>query len=114
MKSMKPIAFLSIALLLPCLLAKEPIPTPATDSIVGPIEPYLFKKILNGRDLDGSISQHWKDPALQGILKQHEIELFGGPMLGDVTSTSVKFWLRATRPSKVTVKVIEVSKKKPK
>ncbi|MGE4550509.1 MAG: hypothetical protein AAEJ57_03895, partial [Opitutales bacterium] len=110
---MNPIALLAFAILLPCLLAKDPIPTPATDPIVGPIEPYFFKNILQGRDLDGSISQHWKDPALQAILKQHEIELFGGPMLGDVTSTSAKFWLRATRPSEVTVKVTKVSQNKP-
>ena len=87
------------------LLAKAPIPTPSTDPIVGPIEPYFFEKILNGKDLDGSISQHWRDPRLQAILKKHEIDLFGGPMLGDVTATTAKFWLRAVRPGKLSVKV---------
>ena len=81
--------------------------------MVGPMEPYFFKKILNGRDLDGSIAQHWKDPELQAILKKHEIDLFGGPMLGDVTATTAKFWLRATRPGKLIVKVNESASGKP-
>ncbi|MFP6899768.1 MAG: alkaline phosphatase D family protein, partial [Opitutales bacterium] len=91
------------------VFAKDPIFTPATDPVVGPIEPYFFQKILKGSDRDGSIAQHWKDPELQAILKQHDIELFGGPMLGDVTANTAKFWLRATRPCEITVTVKEIS-----
>jgi len=96
-----------------CLFGKDPIPTPATDPVVGSIEPYFFNKILRDRDLDGSIAQHWKDPELQAILKKNGIELFGGPMLGDVTASSAKFWLRATRPSEIAVTVTGTTDKEP-
>ncbi len=109
MRPVNPIVLLSLFLLVPCLWSKAPIPTPASDPIVGPIEPYFFKKILNGRDLDGGIARHWKDPELRAILKKHQIDLFGGPMLGDVTDTAAKFWLRATQPCELSVKVKERS-----
>ena len=110
---MKPAFFLSCIFLAPCIFAKDPIHTPVGDSVVASIEPYFFKKVLNGRDLDGSIAQHWKDTELQALIKQRDIELFGGPMLGDVTASSAKFWLRATRPGELTVTVKESSVGKP-
>ena len=91
------------------ILAKNPIPTPANDPFIGPLEPYLFEKILKGKDLDGSIAKHWSDPALRAIVKKHGIELFGGPMLGNVTPTSATFWLRATRPSAISLTVTEAT-----
>ena len=105
---------LSYALLpLHSITAKEPIPTPADDPIVGSIEPYLFRQILKNKNLEDSIANHWRDPALQELVKKHGIQLFGGPMLGDVTSTSAKFWLRATRPCRITLEITEANSANP-
>ena len=95
------------------LTAKEPIPTPADDPIVGSIEPYLFRQILKNKDLEDSIANHWRDPALQELVKKNGIQLFGGPMLGDVTSTSAKFWLRATHPCRITLEITEANSTNP-
>ncbi len=98
------------ALLIASLLhAKEPIPTPSGDSYIGPLEPYLFEKILKGKDLDGSIAKHWSDPELRAIVEKHGIELFGGPMLGNLTPTSATFCLRATHPCEISVTVTEAT-----
>ena len=98
------------ALLIASLLhAKEPIPTPSGDSYIGPLEPYLFEKILKGQDLDDSIAKHWSEPELRAIVEKNGIELFGGPMLGNVTPTSATFWLRATRPCEISVTVAEAT-----
>lgn len=105
---------LSYALLpLNFITAKEPIPTPANDPIVGSIEPYLFRQILKNQNLEDSIANHWRDPGLQELVKKHGIQLFGGPMLGDVTSTSAKFWLRATSPCSITLKITEPNPENP-
>ncbi|MFP6887782.1 MAG: hypothetical protein VB997_09475, partial [Opitutales bacterium] len=107
---MKDSFFLLPALLIASLLhAKKPIPTPTNDPYIGPLEPYLFKKILKGKDLDGSIAKHWSDPELRAIVEKHGIELFGGPMLGNVTPTSATFWLRATHPCEISVTVTEAT-----
>ena len=95
------------------LTAKEPIPTPADDPIVGSIEPYLFRQILENENLEDSIANHWRDPALQALVKKHGIQLFGGPMLGDVTSTSAKFWLRTTHPCRITLEITEANSANP-
>ncbi|MBC8348460.1 MAG: alkaline phosphatase D family protein [Verrucomicrobia bacterium] len=95
------------------LTAKEPIPTPADDPIVGSIEPYLFRQILENENLEDSIANHWRDPALQALVEKHGIQLFGGPMLGDVTSTSAKFWLRTTHPCRITLEITEANSANP-
>ncbi len=93
------------------LLAKPPIPTPPDDSVVGAIEPYLFKKILNSKNPEDSIANHWNEKELRAIVEKNDVKLFGGPILGRVTSTSATFWLRATRPSRIeaVVSAIEAS-----
>ncbi len=102
--------FLSYTLLsLHSLTGKAPIPTPPTDPIVGPIEPYLFRQILENKNLEDGIANHWRDPSLQKLIQENGIQLFGGPMLGDVTSTSAKFWLRATHPCRITLGITEAN-----
>jgi alkaline phosphatase D len=92
---------------LPWLFSKHPIPTPMEDPVVGPIEPFLFERILKSPDLEDSIANHWKDPELKKIIQKHGIKLFGGPMLGNVTSTSATFWLRSTKPCKIKLSIKE-------
>jgi alkaline phosphatase D len=102
--------FLSYTLLsLHSLTGKHPIPTPPTDPIVGPIEPYLFRQILKNKNLDDGIANHWRDPALQKLIQENGIQLFGGPILGDVTSTTAKFWLRATQPCAISLEITETN-----
>ena len=94
-------------ILIPGLFSKGPIPTPKEDPVVGPIEPFFFERILKSADLEDSIANHWNDPELRKIVQTHGIKLFGGPMLGKVTSSSATFWLRATKPGKIKLSIKE-------
>ena len=77
--------------------------------MLGEIEPWLFKKILNGKDVEGSLAKTYKDPDFQKLIKKHKLRLFGGPMLSSVTDKSVVVWLRTPQPAdlKLTVKASE-------
>ena len=84
--------------------AKEMILTPADDPIVGELEPVLIK-LLDGSEPDLAYRDIYQDRALQGLIAKHDLKLFSGPMLGCVTPTSARFWLRASEPAKVRVVV---------
>lgn len=96
---------LSILLLPLPLLAKPPIPTPADTPVLGEVEPWLFKNIMDGEDKDGSLAKVYKEPSFQALVKKHELRLFGGPMLSDVGEDSVVVWLRTPSPQNIRVEV---------
>ena len=93
------------------LFAKPPIPTPPEVPVLGEIEPWLFKKILNGKDVEGSLAKTYKDPDFQKLIKKHSLRLFGGPMLSSVTDKSVVVWLRTPQPETLKLTVKDASAK---
>jgi len=87
------------------LLAKPMIPTPADMSVLGELEPVLAK--LLGKDTpdpDASLATVCDNAELKAQIAKHKIKLFGGPMLGCVTDTSAKIWVRT--PAEASVEVI--------
>ncbi|QDU93447.1 alkaline phosphatase D family protein [Lignipirellula cremea] len=84
--------------------AKEIIPTPADTPVLGELEPVLIKAIL-GDDPEASLAAVAQQPELAALLKKHHLELFSGPMLGCVTDTSARFWVRTIRPAKIQIEL---------
>ena len=86
--------------------AKEMIPTPATEPVLGELEPVLVDALLEGNDdHDASLATVGEQPALRGLVEKHNLRLFGGPMLGCVTDHSARFWVRTAREADVQVLV---------
>ncbi|QDT10381.1 alkaline phosphatase D family protein [Planctomycetes bacterium K23_9] len=84
------------------LVAKPPLTDGETDPVMLDLDPYLIKamrgsavKILPGRfGSEGSLVDLVKEPAFKKLVAKHELKLFNGPMLGAVTPTSVRIWVR--------------------
>lgn len=93
-----------IAMIPTWVAAKDMILTPADDLIVGELEPVLIK-LLDGNRPDLAFRDIYQDPALRRLIAKHDLKLFSGPMLGCVTPSSARFWLRASEPARVQVVV---------
>ncbi len=91
--------------------AKEIIPTPASTPVLGELEPVLIRAMLGSKDRpadrDGSFAAVRTQDALQAQLKKHNLQLFGGPMLGCVHPDSIKVWLRTVKPAAVQIVVTQ-------
>ncbi|NQZ60423.1 MAG: fibronectin type III domain-containing protein, partial [Lentisphaeraceae bacterium] len=86
------------------LQAKEPVTKGETDPVMLELDPYMIQALrsnkLNGRwGKKGSIVQLMQEAEFQQMVKKHQLELFNGPMLGHITSTSVKVWIRSAGPA---------------
>ena len=93
--------------------AKEPITEGETDPVMMDLDPYLIDA-LYGRDAkgqtgrfgaEGGMADLLAESAFQELVAKHDIKLFSGPMLGDVKTTSAKFWVRTAGSSSVQIKV---------
>ena len=84
--------------------AKPMIPTPADTPVLGELEPVLAKLLGKGADADASLATVCDSAELKAQIAKHKIKLFGGPMLGCVTDTSAKFWVRT--PGEASIEVI--------
>ncbi|MDP6545455.1 MAG: alkaline phosphatase D family protein [Phycisphaerae bacterium] len=85
--------------------AKPMIPTPADTPVLGELEPVLVKLLGKDADPDASLATVCDDAKLKAQIAKHKIKLFGGPMLGCVTDTSAKIWVRTPKPASVQVVV---------
>ena len=54
---------------------------------------------------DRSFADVGRDAAVQAFCKHHDVSHLGGPMLGCISETSVKVWIRTTQPAEVKVKI---------
>jgi len=88
--------------------AKPMIPTPADTPVLGELEPVLVKLLGKGADADASLGSVCDNAKLKAQIAKHKIKLFGGPMLGCVTDTSAKIWVRTPAEASVEVVVIEM------
>jgi len=64
----------------------------------------LIDSVLSA-DGKASYADVCRAEAVQAFCKEHSVLHLGGPMLGCITETSVKLWLRTVRPAKVEVRV---------
>jgi len=87
-----------------CVWAKKMIPTPPETPVLGELEPVLVKILGKDADPDASLATVCGRPELKAQIAKHKITLFSGPMLGCVTDTSAKFWVRT--PAEANVQVL--------
>jgi alkaline phosphatase D len=85
------------------LIAKPMIPTPADTPVLGELEPVLVKLLGKDANPDASLATVCDNAELKAQIAKHKIKLFGGPMLGCVTDTSAKVWVRTPAPASVKV-----------
>lgn len=94
-------------------LAKEPITEGETDPVMKDLDPYLInalygtdKKGHTGRlGEEGNLADLLKEPEFAQLVKKHDLQLFNGPMVGDVRSDSAKIWVRTAGPAKVQIQI---------
>lgn len=93
--------------------AKEPVTEGEQDPVMLDLDPYLINA-LYGTDrkgetgrlgAEGGMADLLEEPEFVRLIEKHDLKLFSGPMLGDVTSTSAKFWVRTAGPTTVQIKV---------
>jgi alkaline phosphatase D len=58
-------------------------------------------------DRHATYSEVSRDEAVQQFCEEHGVMHLGGPMLGCITESSAKVWVRTVRPSKVEVRVTD-------
>jgi alkaline phosphatase D len=59
-----------------------------------------WKDIPPGRfSSEGGIVELMEEPAFEALVDKHDLKLFNGPMLGVVTPTSARIWIRTAGPA---------------
>jgi len=66
---------------------------------------YTLINYVLSRDQNATFAQISRYKKVQGFCKDHNILHLGGPMLGCVTETSAKVWVRTVHPANVEVRV---------
>jgi alkaline phosphatase D len=87
------------------VLAKPPIMTPPDTPVLGEVDSYIINTIYNSKEPEASLASVQDDEKFASLIDKHDLRLFGGPMLGCVTPTSAKVWVRTSRPARVQVVV---------
>lgn len=85
--------------------AKPPIVTPPETPVMGELDPYLLETLYKMADNDTGLTAVVDDQRFKTLIEKHDLKLFGGPMLGCVTDTSARFWVRTPGPAAVQVVV---------
>ena len=114
---MKPLFFAISAALLVGASAKPPITEGEKSPVMLDLDPYLISALYGSGDdgkggrfgSEGGLPDLMKEEAFRELIKKHDLKLFNGPLLGDVTPASVKFWLRTAGPAKVQIKVGDIT-----
>jgi len=87
------------------VIAKPMIPTPPETPVLGELEPVLARLLGKGADPDASLATVCDNAELKAQIAKHKIKLFGGPMVGCVTDTSAKFWVRTPKEANVEISI---------
>jgi len=86
--------------------AKPPVTEGEDVAHLKDLSPYLIDKLHEARGWPGpKLADLVDDPRYQKLIDKHELKLFGGPMLGQMTGTSVTIWLRTAKPAEVRIDV---------
>lgn len=83
--------------------AKAPLPMPADGSSLAELDNYLLETLYKTEDNDTGLVSIVDESAFKEIVAKNNLALFGGPMLGDVTDTSARIWIRTPAAAKVQV-----------
>ena len=104
MKTRLPIAAGALALIVAAAsVAKDMIPTPPDDLPVGALEPFLDAKFKELDDPDAKMADFADDPKFKALVEEHDLHLFGGPMLGQLAHDSVAIWVRTAKEAEVEI-----------
>lgn len=100
-------------------MAKTPITEGESDPVMKEIDPFMIDA-LYGKDekgqtgrfgAEGGLADLLDEPEFVELIEKHDLQLFNGPVLGDVQPTSAKFWVRTAGGFDVQVKVGELVSK---
>ena len=96
--------------------AKEPVTKGETDPVMLDLDPYMIEALRSNKfkgrwGIEGSIVQLMKEPEFQKLIKKHDLRIFNGPMLGSISATSAKVWVRTAGPATFQVKVGDLKSK---
>lgn len=90
------------------VLAKDCITEGETDPVLTELSPYLIEALRGGAKgkggrfgAEGGMPDLMKEPEFCALLKKHYLKLFSGPMVGSITDTSARFWVRTAGPARV-------------
>ena len=86
------------------LAAKDPIPTPVDTPVLGEVDAYLLKTLYASKDADAGLASLVDTDGFKALVAKHKLLLFGGPVLGCVTDSSARIWLRT--PGAASVQVV--------
>lgn len=81
--------------------AKEPVLTPKDTPVLGEFDPYLLETLYKTEDNDTGLVSIINEDRFKELIDKYQLMLFGGPMLGCVTDTSARFWVRTPGRAKV-------------
>lgn len=71
--------------------------------MLGEVDPFLLKTLYNSKDPDAGLHSIQDNSEFQKLIQRHSLQLFGGPLLGCVTTDSAKIWLRTPQPADVQI-----------
>jgi alkaline phosphatase D len=97
--------------------AKPPLTENESDPVMLDLDPYMIKalrgsadKIKPGRFGDeGGLVELIKESPFQKLIEKHDLDLFNGPMLGSVTPTSARIWIRTAGAASFKIVVGDLS-----
>lgn len=87
----------------PLAWGKPPVMTPEDVPLLGEADRLLIEKLYHSDDPEASLASLQDDEEFLALVERHDLRLFSGPMLGCVTPTSAKIWVRTARPASVQV-----------
>lgn len=101
---------LTVLVILICgpVWAKPPLLTPKDTPLLGELDPYLLETLYQDSDPDLGLAGIIQEDRFQELVKKHKLMLFGGPLLGCVTDTGTRFWVRTVGPATVQAVVTPV------
>ena len=95
------VIFVIFAMIAVEVWAKSPIKTPEDTPVLGEMDPYLLGTLYKSSDRDAGLESIVDDEHFRRLVGKHDLSLFGGPMLGCVTPTSARIWVRTPGPADV-------------
>ncbi len=96
------ILFAWFVILLP-IHSKPPLMTPKDVPMIGELDSYLIKELLNSPDLgnEAGIKNIYTQESFRKLINKHDLQLFGGPMLGNLSDSGGSVWIRTAAPAEV-------------
>ena len=83
--------------------SKPPLMTPKDVPVLGELDSYLMEELLRSPDLgnEAGIKDIYTRESFKKLILKHDLQLFGGPMLGNLTDSGGSVWIRTAAPAEV-------------